>query len=1342
MFGCLYLLICLHSVSSQYYYSYADSNTTSGAGASMSQGTSNATSGTTGTSGGTAMGQSSSGDTSMGGGTGAMKMQEEKLYTDSYCKAFSIKICIGVEARFEIIQPQPSQFESSKSGSTSQQESYSYGSASSPWNELYEHEVQHNAAEDSDSSQSEDPLASKMEAADITPSPAVGDVNRDGYLDAIVGFRNGSLMFWKGSEGDLLRDNSGAFYLASVGSTFAKPALVDMDSDGFIDHVAVGVREGTVMLFTLRPDGTLTNITGSNDDPFRHVDVGSNAAPTAGDIDFDNVTDFLIGNADGEIWSFKGHARDGPQVSEIEQWIGKDYDPFSDVYLGDYASPCLADVNQDGILDVVVGDSDNSLLWFFQGQPSGGFNLGDAIRSSRVSSTDNPFSKASLGGVGFMSPAVGDFDRDGQNDVLVANKMGWAALLKSDIPRTFKPWSGAYMNPVSYANVSYDQEIYSWTIPALADMDGDGIYDILSGNDNGLIKYLRGYRNSLGRIAMERMTGADNPFDGVNMRNGTRIALGDIDSDGYLDAIIANVFGEMEYYRGSSSGRFTKITDKVSDLIENADLVQDEDRFGYWPYISLGDLDGDGIVDGIVSHACDGDFDALHDSVRNGFVEHDSFWYLRGQSNGKFTIVENGYQVLFGTDANGMFQPSQKPFTAFASTIGDVNGDGLNDLVGVTNGMGLIYLSEITSSGRTYTLSASYIEFTDPRAFPTPALGDVNKDGVPDIVLGNRDGGLEFYTLGEQCVTDCSGSGRCSSELGECECLRKHTGMNCERCDVDHYAAKSEFGDAPECVPCPTNSATGQICSGRGVCDDQDNARKKHGWLAWGDGVCVCSNDKYTGGKCEIGSCGKGWGQVLTTMAISEVKTCEICGENYAQGEDADASCTHCPFGEFTFGKTGQESCTILWPYVLVFLFVFGMFLVWAIKRIIVFHNWRMEQERRKEGHLTHSKTCNELNETLNNRKLKDHFPRFFDVPMKLKAAEPLNAGLKDYVGMLISNSVQEKKYRWNPEEAEMTRQMIRATQNYIARYLELSEQWSDEDLNEIANSGVAVKYEEAYDSVHNLIREDAAYNNLEAAVEECKKKKVTYNDWIDRIAEVGERIVTLYERAARVRYAYFDELMNHIGQEVGVKANLAPLKGLFRVLEKVVMRPHSGVPWDIIRGQLICTSMDELNKVLSLLAAHKHVKFLGVNNRFAKPAKGWADVGIYMIFDIKDYDCVVCEVQVVHENMMLVREQMGAHDSYDNSRLAQELLNIRKHQVSPTKIPVLPVKAETPCHSEKSASVVVPIPPEEAEVTKKETKDKTDEEAGSSQDIAIHGLPGQANTDTPREGKKELLTV
>merc|ERR1712060_490474 len=97
----------------------------------------------------------------------------------------------------------------------------------------------------------------------------------------------------------------------------------------------------------------------------------------------------------------------------------------------------------------------------------------------------------------------------------------------------------------------------------------------------------------------------------------------------------------------------------------------------------------------------------------------------------------------------------------------------------------------------------------------------------------------------------------------------------------------------------------------------------------------------------------------------------------------------------------------------------------------------------------------------------------------------------------------------------------------------------------------------------------------------------------------------------------------------------------------------------DVVRAQLVCDSIGQLLSALSGLAALPRLQVVAVNNRFSRPSNGWADISVYLVHEDSSCRGVVAEVQLVHRKLMLVREEMGAHDIYDHSRFAAELLKI-----------------------------------------------------------------------------------
>lgn len=132
----------------------------------------------------------------------------------------------------------------------------------------------------------------------------------------------------------------------------------------------------------------------------------------------------------------------------------------------------------------------------------------------------------------------------------------------------------------------------------------------------------------------------------------------------------------------------------------------------------------------------------------------------------------------------------------------------------------------------------------------------------------------------------------------------------------------------------------------------------------------------------------------------------------------------------------------------------------------------------------------------------------------------------------------------------------------------------------------------------------------------------------------------------------------------------MAPLKHVFRVLQKHATRVDGGKPTDfetacdIVRGSIVCESMSDLLAVLRLLLTMENegrIKVVRIKNRFKTPtAAGWADAMVnFVCFGGGDAAAGhVCELQLVHATMLKARKEFGGHCAYAAFREAAELLD------------------------------------------------------------------------------------
>ncbi|MEB3316775.1 MAG: FG-GAP-like repeat-containing protein [Cyanobacteriota bacterium] len=186
-------------------------------------------------------------------------------------------------------------------------------------------------------------------------SPALADIDNDGDLDAFVGNGDGLLYFFRNtglSTGPAFAANSLGFGLPDVGNR-ADPCLADIDGDLDLD-LFVGNSEGNLLLFT--NTGTLTNPLFSGASSGFVPDVGSNAAPSLVDIDGDGDLDLFIGNSSGSILFFRNTGT-ASSAAFAASSIG-----FGMPNAGASANPTFVDIDSDGDLDAFIGNSNGISL--------------------------------------------------------------------------------------------------------------------------------------------------------------------------------------------------------------------------------------------------------------------------------------------------------------------------------------------------------------------------------------------------------------------------------------------------------------------------------------------------------------------------------------------------------------------------------------------------------------------------------------------------------------------------------------------------------------------------------------------------------------------------------------------------------------------------------------------------------------------------------------------------------------------------------------------------------------------------------------------------------------------
>ncbi len=296
---------------------------------------------------------------------------------------------------------------------------------------------------------------------------------------------------------------------------------MDLDGDGDFDAV-VGNYWGTRLQY-FENTGTSSNpgfvqVTGAAN-PFYHIDVGSRlgyrSSPELVDLDGDGDLDTVVGNSPGTLLYFENT---GSSTSPSFIEASGAANPFSGIDVASNGTPELVDLDGDGDLDAVVGESSGSLLYF---ENTGASNSPAFVETTGAA---NPLFDIDVGHN--SSPELVDLDGDGDLDAVIGG--GYGSLLFFD--NTGSSNSPDFVEATGAANPFSGIDVGDWSSPDLVDLDGDSDLDAVVGEYDGRLLY---FKNTGGTSspAFVEASGAANPFSGIDVGRRSSPDLGDLDGD-------------------------------------------------------------------------------------------------------------------------------------------------------------------------------------------------------------------------------------------------------------------------------------------------------------------------------------------------------------------------------------------------------------------------------------------------------------------------------------------------------------------------------------------------------------------------------------------------------------------------------------------------------------------------------------------------------------------------------------------------------------------------------------------------------------------------------------------
>ena len=496
-------------------------------------------------------------------------------------------------------------------------------------------------------------------------------------------------------------------------------ALADLDSDGDLDAFSSSFGIDRVWI---NQGGLQGGTAGELVSTGQELDTGLGAAVALGDVDGDGDVDALVGRG------FSGAAE-----ADVV-WLNDGLGFFSDSgqLLGNAVAlaVALADLDGDGDLDgVVVNVNDPHHLLINQGGAQNGTE-GDFTLDGQ-----------DLGGGLRPTLAVGDLDGDGDADLVLPGPVPQVWLnrggLQGGVTGTFE--EGAILGTNS-------------GLVALGDLDGDSDLDAFISTDVAETVWLNDGTGDF--------TDAGQRY-GQDVREAQAVALGDLDGDGDLDAVVGRrpdggLLGLTHFDRsvqtvwlnqGDASFLFS------GQCHSRAGFEQQQDR-----RLALGDLDGDGGLDAVVSSV-----DALRvwwsggsiddgrccsaETARYGAVEDAGAPPFSGLLSGWLGRLAKGAATVFSLDSLYLLRDQVMPETPEGpryAALFEAHNDEIFDLM---RSDPTLLLSGASTLGAWLPHVASIVE-------DTAGSSIVGQQEVDALELFLADLSLAGSTQLEQAITD------------------------------------------------------------------------------------------------------------------------------------------------------------------------------------------------------------------------------------------------------------------------------------------------------------------------------------------------------------------------------------------------------------------------------------------------------------------------------------------------------------------------------------------------------------------------------------------------------------